>query len=62
LPCSAYATLTVAAIYLGTNTYIALFVIAAAALGLLLMGIHNAWDTVTQIVVPSSHGDAMKRR
>jgi hypothetical protein len=29
----------------------------AAALGLLLIGIHNAWDTVTHIVLTESEGD-----
>lgn len=33
---------------------LALFVVAGAALGLLLLGIHNAWDTVTHIVVQGS--------
>lgn len=28
----------------------ALFAVAAAAVGLLLIGIHNAWDTVTYLV------------
>ena len=30
------------------------------ALGLLLIGIHNAWDTVTHIVVSPSRGDEAK--
>ena len=33
------------------NTLISFFVIAAVALGLLLIGIHNAWDTVIYVVV-----------
>jgi hypothetical protein len=37
-----------------------MLVIGAAALGLLLIGIHNAWDTVTHIVV-NSDGDATTR-
>lgn len=51
LPCVIYAALTVAALLIHTSTQIALFLIAAAALGLLLLGIRNAWDTVTYIVV-----------
>jgi len=51
LPCSAYAALTLAAALLRGSTQYALFIIAAAALGLLLVGIHNAWDTITHIVV-----------
>lgn len=51
LPCAAYAALTLAAIILRTRIQTASFVIAAAALGLLLIGVHNAWDTVTHIVM-----------
>ena len=50
-PISLCATLTVGAVLLRTRTYIALFVIAAAALGLLLMAIRNAWDSVTHLIV-----------
>jgi hypothetical protein len=38
----------------------ALFVVGAAALGLLLIGIRNAWDTVTYIIVFSSDGAPKK--
>jgi hypothetical protein len=43
----------------GTNSFAVtrLFVIGAAALGLLLVGIHNAWDTVTHIVLTDSGDD-----
>ena len=51
LPCSIYAALVLAALCLHTRTQIALFVIAGAALGLLLIAIHNTWDTVTYIVI-----------
>ncbi len=34
---------------------------SAAALGLLLIGIHNAWDTVTHIVAADVHRDASKK-
>jgi hypothetical protein len=44
------------ALFLRTTTLLALFAIGAAALGLLLIGIHNAWDTVTHIVVVRLHG------
>jgi hypothetical protein len=60
LPYGVYAALALGAAVLRTNTQLALFVIAAAALGLLLIGIHNAWDTVTHIVVPDS-ADERKR-
>ena len=60
LPCSVYAALAVTAAFLRTNTQFGLFVIAAGALGLLLIGIHNAWDTVIHIVVSNSSGDQTK--
>ena len=60
LPCSAYATLTVAAFLLQSFTAVAAFLIAASAVALLLIGIHNAWDTVTYIVV-SRHEHDEKR-
>jgi hypothetical protein len=34
-----------------------LFVIGTAALALLLIGIHNAWDTVTHIVLSNAESD-----
>ena len=57
LPCSAYATLTVAAFLLRSFTAVAAFLIAASAVALLLIGIHNAWDTVTYIVVARHEHD-----
>ena len=57
LPCSAYAALAVAALLLSARTEAAVVVVAAAALGLLLVGIHNAWDTVTHIVVTGGHAE-----
>ncbi|GFO67786.1 hypothetical protein GMLC_13650 [Geomonas limicola] len=57
-PCSTYAALMVAALLLRATCLISLFAIAAAALGLLLIAIHNAWDTVTHIVVVRLHEDA----
>jgi hypothetical protein len=38
-----------------------LFVIGGAALALLLVGIHNAWDTVTHIVVTQSESSRPSR-
>jgi hypothetical protein len=51
LPCGVYAVLAAAALVLGSHTEGALFGMAAATLGMLLIGIHNAWDTVTHIVI-----------
>jgi hypothetical protein len=51
LPCAGYALPTIAAILLPLNRQLGLFGVAAAAVSLLLVGIHNAWDTVTHVVV-----------
>jgi hypothetical protein len=51
LPLCLYADLALAVLVLRTSVHVALFMIGAAALGLLLNSIRNAWDTVTYIVV-----------
>jgi hypothetical protein len=51
LPGAAYLTLTIAALLLRSATQRALFVIAGAVLALLLVGVHNTWDTVTYLVL-----------
>jgi uncharacterized membrane protein len=53
LPFAAYATLAVAAFATGSHLREALFGIGAAALLLLFVGIHNAWDAVTYHVFES---------
>jgi hypothetical protein len=53
LPCLVYAALSLTPIFLRTSNGFPSFAIAAAALSLLLIGIHNAWDTVTHIIVTS---------
>lgn len=50
LPLAAYAVLTAAAFAANAYTRAALFLVGATALLLLLVGIHNAWDTVTHLV------------
>ena len=55
VPNVAYATLAVTAALLPAEPRSAFFAIAAAALGLLLIGIHNAWDTVVHVVVSGSN-------
>ncbi len=60
LPCSAYAALALAALSLRSATRAATFVVAGVALGLLLIGIHNAWDAVTHMVVSRAAGDAKR--
>jgi hypothetical protein len=51
LPFVAYVALFVAALLLPSRAVSSLFVIAAVALTLLFIGIHNAWDTVTFIAM-----------
>lgn len=60
LPCAAYAALAIAALS-PAGGEVPLFVIGSAALGLLLIGIHNAWDTVTHIVVTQSDSSERSR-
>ena len=50
LPLVAYATLAASAFVASTHPRPALFIVAAASLLLLFIGIHNAWDTVTHLV------------
>jgi hypothetical protein len=51
LPCVVYGSLVAAAILLHTSHVVGMFVVGGATLGLLFIGIHNAWDAVTYIVV-----------
>lgn len=51
LPFIAYGVLLAAALFVRAFELDALFIIAAAALSFLFIGIHNAWDTVTYIVI-----------
>ena len=53
LPLAAYATLAVTAFAAGSHLRGALFGIGAAAMLLLFVGIHNAWDAVTYHVFES---------
>jgi hypothetical protein len=57
LPWTAYAVLVLAAFFLPTHTQTSAFFIAGVALGVLLIGIHNAWDTVTHIVISGANGE-----
>jgi hypothetical protein len=50
-PLAAYAAVVAAASLLPRSPIPAMFVIGGAALLLLFIGIHNAWDTVTYVVV-----------
>ena len=51
LPLVSYTALVVAAIVLPSQPVPALFVIAAAMMLLLFIGIHNAWDVVTFMLI-----------
>ena len=53
-PCVCYAGLVSGAVLLRSNAEVALSVVGGAALGLLLIGIRNAWDSVTHVVVSES--------
>ena len=50
-PFAAYTAVVIAAVVLRAYPDRALFAIAAAVLALVLIGIHNAWDTVTYVAV-----------
>jgi hypothetical protein len=56
LPVIGYVTLILAALLLTMNPHAALFAVAGVTLGLLLIGIHNAWDSVTHLIV--NYGDS----
>jgi hypothetical protein len=57
LPCMAYGALGLSVLFLYRNTQTELFVVGAAALTLLVIGIHNAWDSITHIVVSTPRSD-----
>jgi uncharacterized membrane protein SirB2 len=56
LPLAAYAMLGGAAFAARSHARTALFIVSAAALLLLFIGIHNAWDTVTHLVFVEKRG------
>jgi hypothetical protein len=58
LPFVSYALLLIGSIMMSHNSTAALFMIATMAMLLLLVGIHNAWDTVTFIVTQKSNRSA----
>jgi hypothetical protein len=49
-PCGLYIALVVAGLMLLAPCRVALFLVAGAALGLLLLGIRNSWDSITYVV------------
>jgi hypothetical protein len=48
-PVLAYTAMGIAAAFLSRDPAPSLFVVAGAVLSLVLIGIHNAWDTVTYL-------------
>jgi hypothetical protein len=62
LPIAAYATLAASAYAVRLNVAGALFGVATAALVLLFVGIHNAWDTVLYHVIVSKRKQAEEDR
>jgi hypothetical protein len=72
LPLAAYLSVLVAAIGLPRTGTLSLFAVGAATLLLLFVGVHNAWDTVTYILInrwqarrgrhQQSHDDASEER
>jgi hypothetical protein len=57
LPLVSYTALVAAAMVLPGNPASALFVISAATLLLLFIGIHNAWDAVIYIAIERSQSE-----
>jgi hypothetical protein len=62
LPLASYAVLAGAAFAARPYARPAMFIVGAAALLLLFIGIHNAWDTVTHVVFVSKQGKPEARR
>jgi hypothetical protein len=56
LPLVAYAMLVLSALAAASHTHEALFGVGAAALLLLFIGIHNAWDSVAYLVYVKKRG------
>ena len=56
VPCGLYIVLVVAGLMLVAPSRIVLFLVAGAALGLLLLGIRNSWDTITYVVASPGAG------
>jgi hypothetical protein len=61
LPLAAYVCLSLAAAMLSRRPTSMLFVIGAASLLLMFIGIHNAWDTVTYFIVEQSEATSKSR-
>ncbi len=62
LPAAAYIVLIAAALALPANPEPALYIIGAAMVLLLFLGIHNAWDLVTFFTVARSQAEDTTRK
>jgi len=60
-PFMGYAAMAIAAVELSAHPQRASAVIGAAALGVLLIGIHNAWDSVTHILFTAASPKSAKK-
>lgn len=60
-PLASYAALVIAAIVLPDNPTPALFMIGAATVLLLFVGIHNSWDSVTYFVLEHQEQESKTR-
>jgi len=56
-----YGALALSAVFLRRNSPVELFVVGAAALSLLLIGIHNAWDSITHVVISTPRSNDATR-
>ena len=61
-PGAAYAVLLASALTVRRLTETALFGVAAVALGLLFIGIHNSWDTVMYVVTEAARRSQRKKK
>jgi len=60
-PLIAYIVLIVAAMALPANPALVLYIISAAMVVILFLGIHNAWDLVTYLAIERSHSENKSR-
>jgi len=57
IPAIAYLTISIGAVVSRLHVDRALFAVGAGALLLIIVGVHNAWDTVTYIVAMRARGE-----
>jgi len=62
LPTVVYGALLVAAFLIWRHTEVALYVVAGATLGLLLIGIRNAWDIAVWLSIRKATGPGAARK